>query len=1303
MEGKVVDNKNPNPGGTASFLSNIFFVWTVPLFSKGNKRDLIVDDLYQPMNAHKAHNLGTKLEQARLQSKGQSLVRALCKVFQLELFQYILFNFCFVFIPRLVQPIILMQILKYYIPGQTAISENEAYIYVATLIVFIFITSISGHNYVIRMQQLGIKLRVAISSLIYRKTLRLSKFAMNNTSSGQIINMLSNDIRSFDYVMADFYLLIIAPTELVADAVLLYFLLGKTALVGIAFMIAFIPLQMYNAKLSAKYRFKIAKKTDMRILLMNEIISGIRVIKMYTWEKPFIKLIETLRRLEVRQIRASAYVSGVLHSYDMFMGRAAQFLCILALVLSGQSPVAQYVFVLTSFYSSLAKFLSARFLAAVSSFAKCMVSCNRIEAYLNLDEIQYTSGFQGNIKIDESSEMNKTCKSVIEISNVSAKWSTSANFDALSNIDLKIQAEDKVAVIGPVGSGKSSLINLILQELPACHGSMNINGVISYASQEPWLFKGSIRQNILFGQSMDLDKYRHVVKVCALQKDFEMLPFKDMTVVGEKGVMLSGGQKARINLARAVYRNADIYLLDDPLSAVDTHVGKQLYDQCICGYLSNKSVILITHQLQYLSNMDRVYIMENGTFVQSGTYQELQNGKNSFVRMLSHTSENEEDGNHPSEDPEHKQKQNVLDTNEHSPEDVKEHISTGALSNKVYKQYFKAGGRWYIYVPVLFMFLGNQIFASAGDYFITFWVNLEQSKEQSAEKLNNSMMYPNISSISKKTFLGEPYEYYITILTTDLCIFIYTTIICLLIISTLGRCIAFLQYCLSASTSLHNNMFVKIAKAPMRFFDTNPSGRILNRFSKDIGIIDEILPDVMMDSLEIGIGVVAVTLLLVVVNYWMIVPSVIILTLFCTYRNYYIKTSRSLKRIEGTVRSPIFSHMSASLQGLATIRAFGLQKELSEEFDVHQDLHTAAYYLFLVCNRAFGVLLDLNCLIYIAVVTVSTVLTATFGGNVGLSITQAMSLTGRLQWGIRQWSETENQMTSVERVLEYSNIDSEEDTSQEPSKDWPQKEDIEFENVTMRYYSNQPAVLKNLNFKIKPREKIGIVGRTGAGKSSLIAVIFRLAPFEGKIKIDAVDTSTISLKCLRSKISIIPQEPFLFSGTLRKNLDPFDEFDDGTIWKALEKVELKNVFDESSLGLNYQVSEGGVNFSIGQRQLLCLARALIRNNNILIMDEATANIDPKTDEVIQKTIKTNFEHCSVLTIAHRLHTIMDSDRVLVMEEGHVAEFDHPHVLLKNRGIFYSLVMETGKGVADSLRKQAEKNYKNLHRRQEAIQ
>ncbi|XP_026465652.1 probable multidrug resistance-associated protein lethal(2)03659 [Ctenocephalides felis] len=494
--------------------------------------------------------------------------------------------------------------------------------------------------------------------------------------------------------------------------------------------------------------------------------------------------------------------------------------------------------------------------------------------------------------------------------------------------------------------------------------------------------------------------------------------------------------------------------------------------------------------------------------------------------------------------------------------------------------------------------------------------------------------------------------------------------------------------------TLHDNMFVGLTRATMRFFYKNASGRILNRFSKDIGAIDTILPMAFMDCIFVRyyLIIIGIFVLVGIVDYVLLIPTFFMGILFYVMRRVFLSTSRSVKRLEGITRSPVFTHVNATLQGLTTIRAFDKQKELSLEFDEHQNLHSSAFYMYLTTTRAFALWLDVVCIIYILVVTLSFLVLGNDhapGGNVGMAITQVIGLIGMAQWGMRQTAELENQMTSTERVLEYTKLEPEPSLETPPSTNlpqpWPTAGRVEFKNVSLRYNPEEECVLKNLNISISGGEKVGIVGRTGAGKSSLLSALFRLTEHEGIIEIDGIDTKKLGLHDLRSSISIIPQEPVLFSGTLRGNLDPFSCASDDQLWKALEEVELKKVVSELTLGLYSKMSDGGSNFSVGQRQLVCLARAILRDNKILVLDEATANVDPETDRLIQSTIREKFSHCTVLTIAHRLHTVMDSDKVLVMDAGCVVDFGHAYDLLtKGSEIFKNLVDQTGSSTAQML-------------------
>ncbi|XP_057661013.1 probable multidrug resistance-associated protein lethal(2)03659 isoform X1 [Diorhabda carinulata] len=1307
-------SRNLHPQLKSNYLSNIFFCWGLKLFYKGWKKELNEDDLYKPFEEHESHYLGDELEALwkleKIEHSHPCLLRPIWKLFKKDIILHALWMFILEFVIKLSQPMLIKKLIEFYTPNQTSTTLLEAYIYSVFIVITSFLLVVINHWFQLSLQHLGMKIRIACCSLIYRKSLKLSKKALVKVTIGQMINLLSNDVNRFDNIFRYFHYIWVGPLESIIIMYLIYDVTGYTGLAGFLVLLLFIPFQMVMGKLTTQYRQKTAMKTDERVLLMSEIIFGIQVIKMYTWERSFSRLIEQIRKSEIKQIRLTSYIRALHMSFNKFITRASVFLCIITYTFTGNRLNASYVYVISSFYNILKSAISNDFPQAITQTAEALVSIARIEEFLQFDEVYHDSISEpykakkissGTLLIN-SAKKNKSVGVYLE--NASAKWGSSQDENTISNINFNVGPQQLVAIVGAVGSGKTSLLQAIMKELPLSQGTKDVVGKISYASQEPWLFAGTIKQNILFGEPWDAKKYERVIKVCALERDLSILPHGDRSLVGDRGISLSGGQRARINLARAVYKEADIYILDDPLSAVDTHVGKQIFEDCICSYLRGKCTILVTHQLQYLKNVNKIFLLERGRIAISGTYKELSESTVEFAKLLKNHDEDEEcDDTIDEESCVMKYFENL--TGEDPPENI-EKTKIGSTSSVVYTRYLKYAGGWCCGFYVLVLFILTQFAASGSDYFVNVWVNLEQTKYLE-EKGNKSLLRAVEDDVLMEQNFDDFFIYSIRyakpfnpgFLNTNNCIIIYSCIIGAVIVVTILRSITFFKVCMKASIRMHNTMFTKICNGTMLFFNTNSSGRILNRFSKDMGCIDETLPNVLVDTIQIALNVLAVNIVIGTVNPWILISTIVIGLIFYLFKIVYVSSSRNLKRMEATTRSPVFSHIHASLQGITTVRAFQAQEILRTEFDEHQDLHSSAYYLFICCNRTFGFWLDLLCVVYIAVVTFSFFVTQNnYGGNVGLAITQAISLTGMFQWGMRQWSELDNSMMSVERVLEYIEIKQEIHGKQkEPPKKWPEHGMLEFQSVYLRYATNLPYVLNNLTFKIKPKEKVGIVGRTGAGKSTLISALFRLADIEGKILIDGICTSDIPLKSMRSKIAIIPQVPVLFSGTIRSNLDPMDEYEDSDLWRALDDVALKDVVSEMQLGLESKIGEGGSNLSLGQRQLVCLARAILRKNKILVLDEATANVDPNTDALIQSTIRNKFENCTVLTIAHRLHTVMDSDKVLVMDAGSAIEFNHPHILLQNpEGIFYSLVKQTGKSMAEYLCKIAEQHFNNYY-------
>ncbi|VVC32361.1 ABC transporter type 1, transmembrane domain,ABC transporter-like,P-loop containing nucleoside triphosphate [Cinara cedri] len=1329
MEANNKENRPPNPRAKANCIEILTFSWILKLFKTGYKRDLEENDVYNTLTDHESSPLGSDLEKrwrielvnANRSNREPSLLRVICKMFGFMLVKSGLIQMFVEVVLRVFQPILIGGLLTYFTSsGSNTTNIRDAYLYATGLLVNMLLNILLFHNSQIEMMQIGMMLRIACCSVIFKKALRLSKTSLGETTIGQVVNLLSNDVNRFDMICRFLHFIWIGPLGTIVITYLLWKEIGISSLIGVTVLIAIIPLQGWLGKKTSEFRLKIAPMTDGRIKLMNEIIMGIQVIKMYTWEKPFTYLVQNARKMEVKHLRSASHIRVVLNCFKIFHTRLALFISILAYILLGNTIDTQKVFIVISYYNILLTTMTVFFPAAIGMYAETIISVKRIQK----SEDKLTNGMKLSTVKDEHFATNNTDnqntieqsnETGIVISNASAKWINDHTDNSLNNINLTVKSGRLVAIIGPVGAGKSSLIHAILQEIPLSQGNISVRGVVSYASQEPWLFNASIQQNILFGSPMDTERYKTIVEICALNRDFMQLPYGDRTLVGDRGVSLSGGQKSRINLARAVYKQADIYLLDDPLSAVDTLVGQHLFDKCIKGYLKEKTCILITHQIQYLTSIDQIVLMENTHILAQGSYQELQSSSLDFTKMLESLKEitvasdkgssnkNESviylDVFHSSSQQSFKGSMESISRSingstihgeiETNPVEVSETCSTGNISRDVYFSYISAGGSAVKISCLIFICLLAQMLGTGGDCWISYWVELEDHGFRDLQNVStiiyNSTSVNNDSFTSLVWFSFDFSNILLRPLSRQNCIIIFTVLNVALLAIVIIRWILFVSFFTETSMNLHNNMFGAISRATMYFFNTNNSGRILNRFTKDMGSIDESLSVPLLDFVYIFLSLIGTLVVIGLINIYLMIPTFIIGVLYYYTTVFYLSTSRSIKRLEGVSRSPVFAHMNASLQGLTTIRAFEAEGILSKEFDEHQDLHSSVWFLFIASSEAFGFVLDIICFIYLSFVTYSFIIIRNElgGGYVGLILTQLINLTGAVQWGIRQAAELENQMTSVERVLEYTNIPQEaaleSPPEKKPPKEWPSEGKIVFQQFYLQYSPDAPEVLKNLNIRIQSTEKIGIVGRTGAGKSSLISALFRLALNKGNIIIDDIEIHELGLHDLRSKLSIIPQEPVLFSGTMRKNLDPFNEYDDHDLWNALNDVQLKEIVEDLPNGLNSKMSEGGSNFSVGQRQLVCLARAVLKSNKILILDEATANVDSQTDALIQNTIKKKFKNCTVLTIAHRLNTVMDSDKVLVMDGGKMVEYDHPYKLLKNKnGYLYKMVtMDAG--------------------------
>ncbi|XP_021464331.1 multidrug resistance-associated protein 4 isoform X3 [Oncorhynchus mykiss] len=1086
----------------------------------------------------------------------------------------------------------------------------------------------------------------------------------------------------------------VGPLQAAAVLGLLWVEIGPSCLAGMAVLVILMPTQTMFGRLFSKFRSKTAALTDNRIRTMNEVVSGIRIIKMYAWEKPFSALVNDVRRKEISKIMSSSYLRGLNMASFFAASKIIVFITFTVYVLLGNTISASRVFVAVSLYSAVRLTVTLFFPSAIEKLSETRISVRRIKNFLLLDEIVKSEhGFLQ----EEKQEPN------VEIQDLICYWDTSQDAPSLQNLSLTVKSEQLVAVIGPVGAGKSSLLSAILGELPHDKGVLKVKGQLTYASQQPWVFPGTIRSNILFGKALHPQKYEKVLRACALKRDMELLPDGDLTVIGDRGATLSGGQKARVNLARAVYQDADIYLLDDPLSAVDAEVGRHLFEQCICGILKNKPRILVTHQLQYLQAANQILVLKEGHMVARGTYSELQRSGVDFTSLLKREEEGpqapgvETECRSPcsrtlsqnSEVSHTSSIRSVKDGTEQLPAEpvqtvVEESRSEGTIGVGLYVKYLKAGANILVLIGVVLLQFLAQAAYILQDWWLAYWAG-----EQEKLNVNGTVTIQNGVNVTEQ-------------LNLDFYLGIYAGLTGATLIFGFARSLVMFNVLVKAAQSLHNRMFNSILRTPVRFFDVNPIGRVLNRFSKDIGQLDAALPWTFVDFIQIFLQIIGVVAVAASVIPWILIPLAPLIIVFLFLRRYFLQTSRDVKRLESTTRSPVFSHLSSSLQGLWTIRAFRAEERFQNTFDAYQDLHSESWFLFLVTSRWFAVRLDGMCAVFVTITAFGCLLLRdqVEAGSVGLALSYAVTLMGMFQWGVRQSAEVENMMTSVERVVEYTELESEApwETQMRPPPEWPSQGLITFDRVSFSYSSDGPVVLKDMKAMFRPKEKVGIVGRTGAGKSSLVSALFRLAEPEGRIYIDGVLTSEIGLHDLRQKMSIIPQDPVLFTGTMRKNLDPFSQHTDEDLWNALQEVQLKSVVEELPNKMETVLAESGSNFSVGQRQLVCLARAVLRKNRILIIDEATANVDPRTDELIQKTIRDKFRECTVLTIAHRLNTIIDSDRILVLDAGQIHAYDEPYTLLQNHdGIFFKMVQQTGRQEAVALLQSAKQAYNSRSR------
>ncbi|XP_027736449.1 canalicular multispecific organic anion transporter 2 isoform X2 [Empidonax traillii] len=1334
----VNTDTNPCPELNSGFLSRLTFWWFTSMAIHGYKRPLEEKDLwslneddtsknvvqqlskewdrekaeckqkeddvtYMKKSNHVLNHVGDGPEEAEVLIRGKkhnrkpSFLKALLRTFG----PYFLIGSFF----KLIQDLLsfvnpqLLSVLIGFIKNKDA-PAWWGFLIAAFMFVCAVLQTLVLHQHFQYCIVTGMRLRTGITGVIYRKSLAITNSAKRSSTVGEIVNLMSVDAQRFMDLMTFLNMLWSAPLQIFLALYFLWQALGPSVLAGVAVMVLLIPFNSAIAIKTRAFQVEQMRHKDSRIKLMNEILGGIKVLKLYAWEPSFSEKVLEIRKNELRVLKKSAY----LNSLSTFAWISAPFLVALttfAVYVSVDERNildAEKAFVSLSLFNIL-KFPLNMLPQVISNIAQASVSLKRIQQFLSHDEL------------DPNCVETKVISpgNAISVTNATFSWGKELK-PTLKDINMLVPSGALVAIVGHVGCGKSSLVSALLGEMEKLEGEVAVKGSVAYVPQQAWIQNATLKDNILFGQAPNEEKYQNTLEACALKTDLEVLPGGDQTEIGEKGINLSGGQRQRVSLARAVYSGSDIYLLDDPLSAVDSHVAKHIFDKVIGpeGVLKGKTRILVTHGIGFLPQVDHIVVLVDGKISEMGSYQDLLKQNKAFAEFLRNYAleeDIEEDeptmleeeevllaedtlsihtdlaDNEPVTNEVRKQflrqlsvvsseggecpnkmstKRRVCEKKPAEPPLPRknanekltqaETIETGTVKLSVFWQYMKAVNP-VLSLAICFLYCCQNAAAIGANVWLSDWTN---------EPVVNGTQHNTAMRIGVYAALG---------LLQGLIV-----LICSFTLAMGG---------INAARTLHAALLENKFHTPQSFYDTTPTGRIINRFSKDIYVIDEVIPPTILmflgtffTSVSTMIVIIASTPLFAVV----IVPLAI---LYFFVQRFYVATSRQLKRLESVSRSPIYSHFSETVSGASVIRAYRRVKAFVDISDLKVDENQKSYYPGIVSNRWLGIRVEFvgNCIVLFAALFAVIGRNSLNAGLVGLSVSYALQVTLSLNWMVRMTSELETNIVAVERIKEYSETETEAPwiiEGKSPPEDWPSKGELEFVNYSVRYRKGLDLVLKGINLQVHGGEKIGIVGRTGAGKSSMTLCLFRiLEAAKGEIKIDGVKISEIGLHDLRSRLTIIPQDPVLFSGTLRMNLDPFNKYSDEEIWKALELSHLKRFVSSQPSMLDYECSEGGENLSVGQRQLVCLARALLRKTRILILDEATAAIDLETDDLIQMTIRTQFEDCTVLTIAHRLNTIMDYTRVLVLDNGTIAEFDTPANLIAAKGIFYSMAKDAG--------------------------
>ncbi|XP_033230959.1 multidrug resistance-associated protein 5-like isoform X3 [Belonocnema kinseyi] len=1141
------------------------------------------------------------------------------------------------------------------------------------------------------------RLKSACLALLYKKIIGLN--SLGNKSTGELINVFSSDGQKAFELMIFGPQIVGGPIATIFGIAYILWTLSPTALLGMFIFALFYILQFVLTRITKYYKSRCLKVADIRIKTISEILECIKFIKLYAWEKFFTRDILRIRQEEKKWLSKLAFYDSTTLSLTPTISIVATIVTFLAHLATEENlTVAQAFPILTvigiiltqAFFDirdGTQSYIPARF--AFSKFKSVLLleetNCHISKPIVRSQALAILNGkfvcdsyetrpasINSNPGEGKKAKKKKSKRPMLE----------NKRIEILSDVTFEAAKGHLIGICGHVGSGKSSLLLGGLGQLRMITGQTMRDGTCAYVGQQAWIINATFKENVIFGERFDPKRYYRALSICSLKEDINNLPSGDETEIGERGVTLSGGQKQRLALARAFYANRDIYFLDDPLSAVDHEVGNSIFENLILDALENKTVLLVTHQVQYLNRCDDIYMMYNGRIIEHGNHDELMHADKEYANMVRNTLIDSQDSSPEEDQDTESQESDTKEETEVKPDlkprnsivrscgvenktdktdgtgkilTTKENIERGSISANTFHVYIKAAGGYFLAFLVFLVFLLNVGSVTFSSCWLAYWLKEGDGNTTITER-NETVQSSNISQ-------NPDFSYYQTI---------YASCIFVILLTSILRAFAITGITIKAATSLHNQLFSKMIGSSIRFFETTPVGRIQNLFSSDMDVVDNGMRISLEMFLQSILTCIFAILIICYVFPWFVIPLLVLAGLFYFVGKIFRVGVRDLKRFENASRSPVFSYLTATTQGLHTIRAFNKEQEFIVKFQELLDENCSYEYFRNLASRWLAIRFDglsVFCTFIVLIIVIC------LKGHVspalaGLALAFVAQTSGLFQFSLRIISELETRFVNVERMCyflrEMVNENKKAKVTITPAEEWPTQGTIEFKDVQMSYDENLALVLNKISFSIKDGEKIGIVGRTGGGKSSLIVALFRLCEISGgKITVDGIDVSKIELELLRSKIFIIPQDPVLFGGTIRAHVDPFGNYKDLEIWTALEKSRIKDKVVSMPGQLNEPVKAGGSNLSMGERQLLCLARAVLCRSKILILDEATVSVDPETSLILDQTIREEFANCTVIIIAHRLQTVVTCDRVIFIENGQVAELGKPSDLLSN--------------------------------------